>query len=239
MSDTHLFEKCRAYLTSSTRPGEAVNDHLPRAAITLSRQVGARGTTVGQHLVELLNDQQPTPDPLWTLFDKNLIRRVLDDHHLPGYLERFMTESRVSELQSTINEIVGLHPSLWDLHEKMGDTVVRLLTRGHSIIVGRGACVVGAGLRNVLNVRLIGSTKHRLMHIQHKFSLTTNEAAARLREDDRNRHDYFKAHFGREIDDPELYHLVLNTDDLADEEIAGFLADAAMRHARAKFDIVV
>lgn len=230
MSETRLFEKCRAYVTSSAERAISSRDSSPLAAVTLSRQAGARGTTIAKRLVDILSVEDPVGAPPWTLFDKGLIRRVLEDHDLPGYLEKFMVEQRVSELQAAINEIVGLHPSLWELHEKMGATVVRLLGRGHAIIVGRGACVVGAGLRNTLNVRLVGSVKQRLLHLQRIFGITESEAADRLRRDDRARRDYLKTHFGRNIDDPELYHLVINTDSLGDEEAARLIADAALRH---------
>lgn len=233
MSDTRLFEKCRAYVTSAADRALSARPSGPLPAITLSRQVGARGTTIAKLLVQHLEQDDPIKEPPWTLFDKNLIRRVLDDHQLPRHLERFMTEAHVNELQSTINEIVGLHPSMWELHEKMGDTVVRLLSRGHVIIVGRGACVIGAGLRSVLNVRLVGSTKQRLLHLVRIFNLSEKEAMDRLQEDDRSRRAYFKSHFGRDIEDPELYHLIINTDLLREEEIVKLIARAALRHTQA------
>ncbi|WP_309381718.1 AAA family ATPase [Cerasicoccus frondis] len=240
MSDTRLFEKCRAYVTSSANDhGFARNQQVALPAITLSRQVGARGTTIAKLLVQHLEQVDEQTNPPWTLFDKNLIRRVLDDHQLPRYLEKFMTESRVSELQSTINEIVGLHPSMWELHEKVGDTIVRLLGRGHAIIVGRGACVVGAGLRNVLNVRLVGSVKHRLQHLENLFGLCEKEAADRLLKDDRDRRDYFRTHFGRDIEDPELYHLVINTDMLSEEEIVRIIASAALRRMQVPAELAL
>lgn len=239
MSDTRLFDKCRAYVSSSAETRANPRSQAPLPAITLSRQVGARGTTIAKQLVAYLEGEDPVQDPPWTLFDKNLIRRVLDDHQLPRQLEKFMTETHVSELQSTINEIVGLHPSLWELHEKVGDTVVRLLGNGHAIIVGRGACVVGAGLRNVLNVRLVGSFKQRLLHMERTFNLTTSEAAQRLQNDDKERRQYFKSHFGREIDDPELYHLIVNTDLLSDEEIVRLIAQSALARTQAPAELVV
>ncbi|WP_269543205.1 AAA family ATPase [Cerasicoccus fimbriatus] len=240
MSETRLFEKCRAYVTSSadTRGGlRPTPASLP--AITLSRQVGARGTTIAKLLVQHLEQEDAVTDPPWTLFDKNLIHRVLDDHNLPRYLEKFMTETKVNELQSAINEIVGLHPSMWELHEKVGDTIVRLLGRGHVILVGRGACVVGAGMRNVLNVRLVGSVKYRLLHMERLFDLCEKEAADRLLKDDRRRREFFRSHFGRDIEDPELYHLIINTDMLSDDEIVRIIASAALRRARPQAAIAV
>ncbi|WP_309395900.1 AAA family ATPase [Cerasicoccus maritimus] len=232
MSDTRLFEKCRAYVTSSADSrGQVHASSMPLPAITLSRQVGARGTTIAKLLVQHLEQEDPNNDPPWTLFDKNLIQRVLDDHHMPRYLEKFMTEARVSELQSTINEIVGLHPSMWELHEKVGDTIVRLLGRGHVIIVGRGACVVGAGMRNVLNVRLVGTVKQRLLHLENSFDLCEKEAADRLLKDDRNRREFFRTRFGRDIEDPELYHLVINTDMLNEDEIVRIIAATALQRS--------
>ncbi|GHC11715.1 AAA family ATPase [Cerasicoccus arenae] len=239
MSETRLFEKCRAYVTSSVDRQVGARHTIALPAITLSRQVGARGTSIAKLLVQHLEQDDPVKLPPWTLFDKNLIRRVLDDHQLPRHLEKFMSESHVNELQSTINEIVGLHPSMWELHEKMSSTVLRLLSQGHVIVVGRGACVVGAGMRNVLNVRLVGSVKQRLLHLQHLFDICEKTAADRMLADDRNRREYFKSHFGRNIEDPELYHLIINTDMLTEEEIVRTIAQAAMRHNQAPAALAV
>jgi cytidylate kinase len=57
--------------------------------------------------------------------------------------------------------------------------------------------------------------------------LSMEQALKKAGEEDRARWRYVNKYFGKDIDDPLLYHLVLNTDLLASEEAARFIAQAA------------
>lgn len=230
MRNQRLYGNCQAYLRSilETETSESkVRGPLP--AITLSRMAGARGTTLGDKLVKHLVDKDKHPTHPWTLFDKNLISEVLQDHNLPQSLEKHMPEDKIGEIQSVIEEIVGLHPSHWDLFEKTAKTIRRLTLQGHVIVVGRGACLICKGMRNVLNVRLIGSLQHRTAHIRDYFKLSSDEAHKYIEREEGARKAYFEGHFGKDIDNPVLYHLTINTDDLDDDNIVEIISSAALR----------
>ena len=42
----------------------------------------------------MLQGQVPAGAPPWTIFDRNLVERVLEDHDLPARLAKFMPEDR-------------------------------------------------------------------------------------------------------------------------------------------------
>ncbi len=230
MSKNLQFGNCQAYLRSVLETevqAPKLQGRLP--AITLSRMAGARGITLGEKLTEHLRAIDAHPTHTWTLFDKNLIGEVLKDHDLPVSLEKHMPEDKIGEIQSVIEEIVGLHPSHWDLFEKTAKTIRRLTLQGHVIVVGRGACLICNGMPNVLNVRLIGSHQRRSAHIRNRFKLSPDEAVKYIDREEGSRRAYFEGHFGKDIDNPVLYHLVINSDDLSDANIVQIIAGAAIR----------
>ena len=78
--------------------------------ITISRQAGSGAHVVAESLVAGLQARDPQASPPWTMFDRDLVERVLKDHKLPERLAEFMPEDRVSGIADTIDELLGVHP---------------------------------------------------------------------------------------------------------------------------------
>ena len=92
-------------------------------------------------------------------------------------------------------------------------------------------------LENVFNVRLVGSLEKRIEHIREIRGIGKKEAWALIRQEDRGRQRYLKKYFGKDIEDPLSYHLVVNTDSVPYEQAACLIGEAALEHlhARSKF----
>ena len=45
------------------------------------------------------------------MFDKELIRKIAEEHNLPETVIPYLSETAVSEIQDMIEETLGLHPS--------------------------------------------------------------------------------------------------------------------------------
>ncbi|MDP4777583.1 MAG: cytidylate kinase-like family protein [Opitutales bacterium] len=191
----------------------------------MSRQTGARGRTIGKKLQAALSAEAKDSSLPWALFDDDLVKKVLEDNHLPLDLEKFMPDDAVSEVEGSINEILVRHPSLWSLFEKTVRTIVRLSRMGHSIIVGRGGNFITHGFSNVLNVRLIGSEEVRIAQMV-KLGMSAGEALKFIKEEDTARKNYIKQHFKSDIDNSMSYDLTINTDKLKDEEVVEILVAA-------------
>lgn len=235
MSIPHSFQECRAYVRAqlvSPREIQTRSNTRPPMAVTLSRQTGARGRTIGNLLVSRLRSNESDPSIPWTLFDRNLVEQILEDHHLPKDLEKFMPDDRVGELESAINEILGRQPSSWSLFEYSVDTMVRLARAGHCILVGRGGSVITRAFANVLHIRLVGSLERRVQHMCRVGSFDVEEATAFIKKEDSARKKYLKQHFNRDIDDVNLYDLILNTDFLSNETAVQILLAALAEKAR-------
>jgi len=198
---------------------------VQRRAVTISRQAGCGALAIAEALAALLQARTPKTEPPWTVFDRNLVEKVLEDHNLPPSLARFMPESRVSEIQDTIDELFGLHPRSWLLVRQTAETILRLANVGNVILIGRGANVITSRLEYVIHVRLIASLEQRVQHIQLCDHLERKPALQFIRQADRGRRGYLRKYYQAAIDDPLLYHLMMNTDLVGYEEAARIIAE--------------
>src|SRR5262249_45134715 len=114
------------------------------------------------------------------------------------------------------------------------ETISGLAKRGNVILLGRGAHVITRQLEHVFHVRLIGSLPRRVEHIQELLGMDRERALAFIRHYDRGRRRYLKKYFGEDIDDPLLYHLTVNTDDLPYQATARIIGDAALSRVLAR-----
>ena len=200
-------------------------------AIAISRETGAGGTTVSELLARRLSEAEKTPGASpWAIFDAGLAKQVLEDHKLPGNLERFMAEDARLPVESIVEEVLGLHPSAWTLVQHTTRTILRLAGLGHAILVGRGANVITARLPNVFSVRLVAPLPKRIQHAADYYQLTEAEAARFVRERDHARRRYLARYFNADINDPTLYDATLNTTRFGFARTAEAIAHLALEH---------
>jgi cytidylate kinase len=210
----------------STRRSQDGEKKQPvRPFLTISRQTGAGGHTVGEKIAKLLN-AEPHKVP-WTMFDKELVEEVRKQHNLPENIGRYMTESSASEVSDYIGEMLGLHPSSFELVQKTNKTIVTLARMGKVIIVGRGGNLLTKGMKGSFHVRLVAPVEWRLQYLQDTYELSEKDAAAKIKETDKGRQKYIKDNFDADVDDAVEYDCVINTGlvsfDAAAAMIAGHL----------------
>jgi cytidylate kinase len=208
-------ERAKAYLDAHlTHPvGEPHPQFGPPEGpfITISRESGSGGSTLAQMLADHLNAASAsTATPAWTVFDQNLVDEVLRTQRLSPQLARFLPENRVSEIESSVRELVGLHPNLWMLVQQTNVLIHELAKHGHAILVGRGANFATKGLRNGLHLRLIGPPGVRADHMARRLKISVGDAATHNRQIDAARRDYVRSVFDANVNDPTSYDLVIN-----------------------------
>lgn len=223
------YEQCLSFINCQLRPGGRTGLlKTVRPAITISRMTGSGGRTIASQLAEYLQARAPT-DCRWTVFDRNLIEKVLEDHHLPRRIAEFMPENHTSVLGNALEEVLGLHPDSWTLVHQTAETVLRLAQMGYVILVGRGANIITRTLENVFHVRLIGSLETRIQRAERVYDLDRRYAFEFIHKQDKGRARYLRDHFGKHIDDPLLYHLVINTDRVSYDEAARLIGEEVIR----------
>jgi cytidylate kinase len=211
MDNAPLFLSASSYLNAEWRGSRAPWTATPAGPfVTISREAGSGGSSLARLLARKFNAAAPD-GVAWHVFEDNLTPRMLKTNRLPASIARFLPEGRISGVQASMGEFVGLHPNLWELVQKTNETMRELARRGNVILVGRGANFATEGIPRGVHVRLIAPKKARAAYLTGRYGVTESEALRYNARCDHARHGYVKAYFNADDRDPSAYTLVLNT----------------------------
>ncbi len=238
MNADQEFERFQAFINCQLKPsrtGDAAPPELQRwHAVTISRQTGCGAKAIADDLAEYLQSHSGRKAQPWMVFDRNLVEKVLEEHNLPASMANYMKEDRISELEDIMEELFGLHLPKWLLVRKTSETILHLANLGHAILIGRGSNIITSKLPFVFHVRLIGSLDKRVERLRQERRQTEKAALQFIRTEDNARRRYLKKYFGRNADDPMLYHLVINTDLVSSDTAAAMIGGAVLENAAGK-----
>jgi cytidylate kinase len=230
MIETRSVDPCLSFISShlqSTGEAGVHAENRVRRAVTVSRQTGCGALVVAEKLAEYLQ-QHSKHAPVWTVFDRNLMDKVLEDHNLPAYLARFLPEDRISQLEDFLDEMFEVHPPVRTIVHQTAETMLKLAALGHVILIGRGGNMVTARLPDALHVRLVAPLEKRVEHAHKYYNMTKAEAHKFCVREDRGRARYLKKYFNADINDPLLYHMVINTGEMNYDAAAKIIGEAVL-----------
>jgi hypothetical protein len=202
-----------------------------RRAVTISRQAGCGALVIAEKLAHYLQAHSADNACPWTVFDRNLIDKVLEDHNLPACLAKFLPEDRVSELEDLLADVFGVHPPSTTVVQQTAETILKLAGAGNVILIGRGANMVTARLPHVLHIRLVAPLERRIEHacqFYRDYNRTADQAQKFCLREDAARQRYLKKYFNADIEDPLLYHMIINTGLVSYDDTARLIGDAVL-----------
>jgi cytidylate kinase len=202
--------------------------------VTLSRQAGSDGILFGEMLIKYLAKFDNEAKSHWTLFDKDLMGKVAEDHNLPEDISKYMPERKMTELQDVLEKFYGLRPRRQSLIYKTSSTILHLAHLGNVVLVGRGAYIITKGLKSGLHIRLIASKEYRVKYIQKFYNISKIKALRFMEKEDKKRKDYVKRTYNKNIDDPKLYSIVFNMDMISYEDAASIIGNQVIRMRASK-----
>jgi cytidylate kinase len=210
------------------------------SVITLSRQFGSGGSEIARRVCELLGYQY---------LDKLLMSQVAAEAGLSGQeLTQYSEEhSKMSTFLSRLfrpgpHDFVRVSVRARDtsgaetltvkhLDEARSVSLVRqaiiaAYKHGDVVIVGRGGQATLQKMEGVLHVRVEAPIQNRILRVQKREGLTSEEARRQITQEDEASSQYLKRLFGIRWDDSTLYHLVINTGKWDLETTAQLIANA-------------
>ena len=112
--------------------------------------------------------------------------------------------------------------------EAVRTVIKQLAANGNVVIVGRGAHIILRDNRDVLRVGLIARLADRTERVIVMENLSEEQATNAILSRDRARAYYFKRFFGIDNpDEPEVYHLVINTTEVNVERATELIIQAS------------
>ena len=215
--------------------------------VTISREYGSGGRSVGSKVAEALN---------YLYINKDLIEEVARDARVPvSEVERLderpenpalrmlkkllVSEDKGPDTDLTERELWPDADSLPPPHRDDSllaedfyvrltqEAMLRLSERGNVVIVGRGSHAFLANRFNALHVRIVASMAFRTKTVMKRDGFSEEAAVRQIRKADRQRRRYIKRYYGIAWAAPEHYHLVINTAQTGLATAAGLVVEAA------------
>lgn len=186
--------------------------------ITISREFGSGGRTVGKQLAEKLGIP---------CYDREIIEKVAEES---GYDKQYIEETGEYTKGGILNTIFqsrsyGYSPSNEDIIWKIQAELIRKLAReGPCVIVGRCADYILRDDPEVLRVFIHASMEFRAKRIVEEYGEREDSPEKRLRDKDKQRTAYYDYYTDMRFGDGRNYHLCLDSGELGIDKCVDILA---------------
>ena len=191
---------------------------MKKTIITISRQFGSGGRTVGHLIAEKLG----VP-----FYDKDLVDQIaLESGFAPKFVEEHGEHSPGKTILSyafASNGVPGVMNGLstadflWSIQ---CSTILQLAEKGPCVIVGRNADYILKDRKDALHVFVGADMDFRANRIVTKYGESEKSPVARLQEKDKRRSVNYQHYTGRTWGASENYDICLNTAVIGIEEAA-------------------
>jgi cytidylate kinase len=194
---------------------EVARDVLP--IITISRQPGSGGRIVAQKLAALLNVE---------VFHQEVLHAMAKRAEVSEQMLATMDERGLSILEDWISSLVYDRHMWPDEYLKHLMNVIGTIGKhGRAVVVGRGANFILPPEQR-LRVRITAPRRFRIQNVAREFNLAKSEAKRRVIQTESDRKAFIRKYFNSDIEDPDNYDLVINTETLSLDDASKVIAAA-------------
>lgn len=202
--------------------------------ITISREVGSGGHTIGKILAQELGVRYCDKLLIESL-EKQFGLTKSGIEKLKGQKKNWLADflNKVAPLPSA--NALGLDPKYTqefkvnvttdDIYKAEVEILTEFANMGSCVIAGRSGFFVLKDHPNILNVFITASMEYRIQRVMKKQNLNEESALAVINGIDEARENYTKRYAGVSRYDTRNYHLVLSADNHTEEEIAKLILD--------------
>ena len=195
--------------------------------ITISREIGSGGGSVGRKLAEKLNVKYINKQLIRALQEKfNLTKSGIE--HLRNKKKNWFTDlfEQVSPAPKATMEVGGYTFSrefpdavtVKDIYEAEKEILNAIADEGSCVITGRSAFFVLKDRPNKVDIFITASKAARIEQVMAKQNLSKEEAVKLVDTVDEGRDNYLKRHTGLSRYDMRNYDLILDMDYLTEDE---------------------
>jgi cytidylate kinase len=181
--------------------------------ITISRQFGAAGRTLGKTVAERLG---------WDFYDELLIQKIAEEAKVSeASVQSFETHERGTSLTRVISGLVsrsfverlldeGGYLNNKVYAESLNKVMNEIADSSDAVLLGRGGQYILKNHADAHHVLLIGKFEHRVQFMCDNYMMTPKEARVLVRREDKRRANFYKTLGKEDYEDPRLYDVVIN-----------------------------
>ena len=202
--------------------------------ITVSREVGSGGHTVGRILAEKLNVRYCDKQLLESL-EKQFGLSAREIEKLKGEKKNWLADfiKKVSpmpsasalELDPKYSQEFRIDVTTEDIFKAESEILKGLAQLGSCVVAGRSGFFVLKDCPNKLDVFISASMPHRIERVMRKQNLSEESAQAVIEGIDKARENYIQRFAGVSRYDARNYDLCINADGHSEEELAELILD--------------
>lgn len=198
------------------------------AVITISRQFGAGGKTLGKKVADALN---------YTFADEDIVQKIAELAKVsPGWVKSVEKEAG-GRLSRIVNKMVSKPLVDRILKDERGyideqiylDYLVILISQlaeeGDLVVLDRGSQYILNDLPGGYHFLLINTYENRVRFISEAYNVSESKANQIVRHEDRRRTNLYRKIGKQDYDQPELYHLVINMAKVTMDEAIRLMID--------------
>lgn len=201
--------------------------------ITISREVGSGGRTIGRKLAEKLGVRFSDKELVDEL-QKKLNLTVGSIEELKGKKKRWLDDfiqmvapmpmsGMLVDGDSDYISEYNLSLSVNDVFEAEREILNGIADEGSCVIAGRSGFFVLKGRPNKVDILITASREKRITRIMDKQNLTRQKAEEVIDGVDKARDNYVKRYTGQSRYDARNYHIVLNMDYITEDQAVAMI----------------
>lgn len=173
--------------------------------ITVSRDYFGLGENLAKELAKELK---------YSLYDRKMIDMISTSAHIRKMLVESVDENDQTQLDELFYELFNVEYVRESTYLKhLSRIILSLISRGNVIIVGRGANFI-APFNWGLQIRVLTPLEERVKRLATNQKISTGDAQKIIERMDRKQSAFIKSNFGRNINDPFAYDLIINLADI-------------------------
>lgn len=197
--------------------------------ITINRELGTGGRTVGRKLSEKLGVNY---------YDKAILQGLTKKFGLSAEkIERIKADRKSwwQEMQDTYRSLLRSNdvaePSVAEIFEAERQILENIAAEGSCVVAGRTAFLIFREWKNRLNIFIQATTEHRIERLMGK-GRSFQDAFDTIGMVDEDREAYLKKYGDRSRYDTRNYDLVINMDGLTEDDAVEIILDYVNRSSK-------
>ena len=183
--------------------------------VTISRQFGAGGRTLGQLVAEKLG---------FTFIDEVVVQMVAEKARVStdwvesvekeaggGWFLKFITGMVPRSFMDMILDVQRGYLDEEIYVDLLNQIINRIADDGNVVIIGRGSQYILRDREDAYHVLLIADVADRIKFMETHYNLSPKDAAVVVSRQDKRRTNLYRKFGQEDYDQPHLYHLVANS----------------------------